>query len=202
MKLYGRNTIIIMSCLVFLLCSVATSIALPGPTDDLKPTLDTLVEHLQDPSLKGDAKKDERRKIIMTTVKKGFNFREMSRRVLGKTWKKISDTDKVKFTQLMTDLLENAYIGKLENYSGQKIGFTDEKIKGKRAQVSTSVENGGVQIPIHYILSFNGQKWMVYDINIEGVSLIRNYMQQFKSILRRDKFEGLVKILEEKISSF
>ncbi|RPH40365.1 MAG: ABC transporter substrate-binding protein, partial [Desulfobulbaceae bacterium] len=62
--------------------------------------------------------------------------------------------------------------------------------------------NKGVKIPVHYILNLNDSKWMVYDINIEGVSLVRNYMEQFKTILRKEKFAGLIKVLEEKNESF
>ncbi len=209
MKKIGRYTgVFVVSCITFLLCTTVSSLALQSPTDDLKPTLDTLVEHLQDPALKGDAKKDERRKIIMTTVKKGFDFREMSKRVLGKkTWKIISDSERDYFTKLITDLLENAYIGKLENYSGQKIKFTDEKIKndpkrGLRAKVSTSIENEGGQFPIHYIMRPNSGKWMVYDIKLDSLSLVINYYKQFKPILKRHKFNGLVEKLEEMTNSF
>ncbi len=176
--------------------------AIQSPTDQLKPTLDILIQLLTDPEFKGDLKKEERRGKIMEAIKVGFDFREMSKRVLGKTWKKISLDEKDYFTKLMTELLENAYIGKLEYYSGEKIEYIGEKVKGSRAQVSTYIENNGIQIPVHYIMKRNAEKWMVYDINIEGVSLVRNYMQQFKSIVRRDKFEGLVKVLEEKNQSF
>ncbi len=176
--------------------------ATQGPTEQLKPTLDSLLELLVDPELKGEVKKKERREKIMGTIKGGFDFREMSKRVLGKTWKKITDAQRDHFTELMTELLENAYIGKLENFNGQKIQYTREKVKGSRAQVTTSVDNKGVQVPVHYIMQLKSEKWLVYDINIEGVSLIRNYMQQFKSIVRRDKYEGLVKVLEEKNRSF
>ncbi len=181
---------------------VGQAFAAPGPTEQLKPTLDNLVELIVDPDLKGDENKEERRNKIMDAIKGGFDFREMSKRVLGKTWNTISPEERDYFTELMTELLENAYIGKLENYSGQKVEFLDEKIKGKRAQITTYLENNGIQIPVHYIMKRKSEKWMVYDINIEGVSLIRNYMQQFKSIVRRDKFEGLVKVLEEKNRSF
>ncbi len=181
---------------------VSHSNALQGPTEQLRPTLDSLIMMLADPELQGDVKKEERRKKIMEAIEEGFDFREMSKRVLGKTWRKISDSDREYFTKLMTELLENAYIGKLENYSGQKLEYVGEKVKGKKAQVSTFIKNDGMKIPVHYIMKLNSQKWMVYDINIEGVSLIRNYMQQFKSIVRREKFEGLVKVLEEKNRSF
>lgn len=173
-----------------------------SPTDDLKPVLADLTSVLADQNLKGNAHLAERRAKIMSLIKRGFDFREMSQRVLGRTWQEIDAKEQDHFTQLMTKLLENVYIGKLESYSGQTIEFAGESIKGDRAQVSTILDDNGAKIPIHYIMRKAEDRWMVYDINIEGVSLIRNYQEQFKSILRQDKYEGLVKVLEEKNRSF
>ncbi len=169
----------------------------PGPIDQVKPTLDKILEVLLDSSLKGDVKKVERRAIVMSIIKTRFDFREMSRKVLGKTWAKITHGDQDHFTSLMTELLENVYIGKLESYSGQKIDYTGERIKNDKALVSTTIDNNGEKIPLHYLLINRKSNWMVFDINIDGVSLIKNYRQQFKSVLKRDGFPGLVKEVEQ-----
>jgi len=184
------------------LCCFHNVQASTGPTEQLKPTLDKLVLILTDPNLQGDAKKTDRRQKIMSTISERFDFNEMSKRVLGSTWRKIDDKQKVYFIKLMTKLLENNYIGQLENYSGQKVEFVGERIKENRAQVSTLIENKGTKFPVHYIMTKDKTNWLVYDINIEGVSLVRNYRAEFKSILRRDKFEGLVSVLEKKNQSF
>lgn len=173
-----------------------------SPTAELKPALSDLTAVLGDESLKGNAHLVERRDKILSLIKKSFDFREMSKRVLGKTWRKIDDKERDRFTALMTKLLENVYVGKLESYSGQEVEFVGERIKGQRAQVSTLIENGDVKIPVHYIMRKTESKWMVYDINIEGVSLVRNYQEQFKSILRKDDYQGLVKVIEDKNRSF
>ena len=173
-----------------------------GPTADLQPILQDLTTVLGDASLKGDEHRTKRREKIMSIISLGFDFREMAKRVLGKTWQDINDKERDNFTRLMTKLLENVYIGKLESYSGQTLEFTGETIKEDRGQVSVLLDNAGVKIPIHYIMKNTETRWMVYDINIEGVSLVRNYQEQFKAILRKDNYEGLVKVLEEKISTF
>ena len=173
-----------------------------SPTEQLKPALDSLVDILKDESLKGDAKKVERRRLIMKEISNGFDFREMSQRVLGRTWNTITPEQQDYFVVQMTKLLENVYVGKLETYSGEKVEFVEERVKGNRAQVTTLIEDQGVKLPVHYIMQKTGSKWMVYDINIEGVSLIRNYMEQFRSILRQNDYQGLVKIIEEKNLSF
>ena len=173
-----------------------------GPTEQLKPAIEELIAILGDESLQGDENKIERRAKIMATISSGFDFREMSRRVLGRTWNTISAEEKDYFVVQMTKLLENVYIGRLETYSGEEVEFVAERIKGKRAQVTTLIEQDSVKFPVHYIMQKEHDRWMVYDINIEGVSLIRNYMEQFRSILRTEKYEGLIKIIEEKNLSF
>ena len=187
---------------IFLLAFSSPVFASNSPTADLKPSLTSLVALLGDTGLKGDEKKEERRSKIMTEIKKGFDFKEMSRRVLGKTWNTIDAAEQENFTILMTKLLENVYVGKLEEYSGGDVEYVDETIKGTRAQVTTLIEDNGVKLPVHYIMRQGDEKWMVYDINIEGVSLVRNYQEQFKSILRKDKYAGLVKVLKEKNQAF
>lgn len=189
-----------IAVLIWLLPQFA--MAVPGPMEQLRPTLSRLTSVLADPGLKGEQKRVERRAKIMANIKAGFDFEEMSKRILGNTWNTITPDEQQHFTALMTKLLENVYIGKLENYTGQTIGYVSERVKGDRAQVSTLIEDNGVQIPVHYIMSLEDGKWMVYDINIEGVSLVRNYMEQFRSIIRTEKFKGLIKVLEDKNSSF
>lgn len=186
----------------FLLQAPAVFAESENPTEQLKPTLQELVDILSDPSLEGEENKKKRRDLIMSTISKRFDFRKMSKRVLGSTWRDISEKDRDDFTAEMTKLLENNYIGQLENYSGETVEYVGERVRDDRAQVSTLIESKGNQYPVHYIMNLEDGKWMVYDINIEGVSLIRNYRAEFKSILRRQNYEGLIKTLEKKNASF
>ncbi|MDR3089377.1 MAG: ABC transporter substrate-binding protein [Desulfobulbaceae bacterium] len=176
----------------------APVLAALSPTDTLKPTLNHLTSVLSDTALKGDAHKTERRAKIMDTIKEVFNFREMSHRVLGPTWNEIDAAEQDNFTSQMTKLLENIYIGRLEEYSGEEIHFVGERIKGNIAQVSTEIAYQGKPISLSYIMDQSSGHWMVYDISIEGVRLVRNYMEQFRSILHKDKYPGLIKMIEEK----
>ncbi|MGI9538482.1 MAG: MlaC/ttg2D family ABC transporter substrate-binding protein [Desulfocapsaceae bacterium] len=196
---------LIATTLVLLHTLVAGSISFAddhSPTAQLQPMIDQLIEILDDEALKGDKQKEQRRSKIMGTIASGFDFKEMSRRVLGKTWNELSETEREYFIAQFTKLLENVYIGKLESYGGRTVDFVAERIKGKRAQVTTLVPYEESNIPIHYIMQREIDKWMVYDINIEGVSLVRNYMEQFRAILRTQKYEGLIKTIEDKNKSF
>ena len=189
---------------IAVLCSgtCLQAMELDGPTEQLRPALDALIVVLDDESLKGQENKVKRRGLIMAEISSGFDFHEMSRRVLGRTWNEITPEQQNYFVTQMTKLLENVYVGKLETYTGQAVEFVAERIKGNRAQVTTLIEDEGVKLPVHYIMRKTGNKWMVYDINIEGVSLIRNYKEQFRSILRQQKYEGLIKTIENKNLSF
>ena len=194
------NTVL---CVLFVLCVVSPRPALAAsPTDELRPTLDGIVGIITNPAYAGDEHKELRRNKIMVVAKRGFDFTTMSKLVLGKTYRKLDEQQRKHFEELFTKLLENAYIGKLEGYTNQVTKYVGEQIKGKKAEVRTQVENKGVTLPVSYIMLQNNSGWQVYDIKIEGVRLLRNYKAQFKSILRTDKFEGLVKILEEKNASF
>ncbi len=197
-----KKDICILMLMLFLLCGSSSQAAEKGPTADLQPILQDLTAVLGDKSLKGDEHRTKRRVKIMSLITHGFDFREMSKRVLGKTWQDISDKERDNFTTLMTKLLENVYIGKLESFSGQTLEYVGETIKEDRGQVSVLLDNAGVKIPIHYIMRKTDLRWMVYDINIEGVSLVKNYQEQFKAIIRKDNYQGLVKVMEEKIGSF
>jgi len=188
----------LLMSLLLLIFSAAPLVAAVGPTDTLKPTLDHLTAVLSDVNLKGDAHKTERRAKIMNTIKEVFNFREMSRRVLGPTWNEIGAAEQDNFTLQMTKLLENVYIGRLEEYSGEQIRFTGERIKGNRAQVSTQIQYQGKPVSLSYIMDNSAGRWMVYDINIESFRLIPTYMEEFRSIMRTNKYPGVIKAIEEK----
>lgn len=195
----------IFFCFIVGLLSVVPVMAEESPMETLKPVLTDLTNILLDKSLEGKENRVARRAKIMEEVKKGFDFREMSKRVLGSTWRTISLEQQKYFTDLMTRLLENVYIGKFEAYeeNAEKYGvqYLGELVKGRRAQVTTEVAGGDKVLPVHYIMHKKDGRWMVYDINLEGMSLIRNYQEQFKSILRTEKFDGLVQTIKEKIVS-
>ncbi|MFN2353053.1 MAG: phospholipid-binding protein MlaC [Desulfopila sp.] len=204
MKFASSRYSVLAVCVMFFMgvCASSVHAVAQGPTQQLRPTLERLVEIILDPELEGEKNREKRRRIVMEVVKKRFDFDEMSKRVLGSTWRGITSEEREAFVTQMTKLLENNYIGQLENYSGQTVEYVDERIRSGRAQVSTVVKNDGNTYPVYYVMRQEQDKWMVYDVNIEGVSLIRNYRAQFKSILHKKKFEGLLRTIEEKNQSF
>lgn len=178
----------------------SAAFAVPGPTEQLKPFVGEVIAILEDDGVNDStgAKVDR----IMEVAKQGFDFNEMSKRVLGRHWRNLSAGERQEFVGLFTELLKYAYVSQMENYSNQQIEFGRQRIKGKRAQVETMLVDGTNKIPVSYIMHLTEDRWMVYDIVVEGVSLVRNYLEQFQEILRKDDFAGLTRQLKSKIAEF
>ncbi|RUM37891.1 MAG: hypothetical protein DSY70_08945 [Desulfobulbus sp.] len=172
----------------------------PDPTEQLKPFLEKLVAELKTDEFKQDTSCHQCKRIV-DLASEHFDFYEMSRRVMGKQWRTLSTEQKDKFVSLFTKLLQYAYIGKVEDYVDKKIEFKGQRVKGKRAEVKTLLVDTDKTIPVSYIMLLKDDKWMAYDIVVENVSLVRNYMEQIRSILRSKKFPGLITQLEKKIKT-
>lgn len=199
----SMNLFAAMAC-GMMLCLESISFAHAGQTLDpigqLRPFVENLVLILTDPDLQGEEMSSTRREKALKAASERIDFKEMSKRVLGKTWRQLNLDEKENFVALFTQLVEHAYIGKIEGYSQQKVEFKNQRIKGERAQVNTHIIDTDNVISVSYIMLLKDDKWMVYDIVVEGVSLVRNYMEQFKEILRRDGYASLVKQVEGKIA--
>jgi phospholipid transport system substrate-binding protein len=173
----------------------------PDPTEQMRPFVDRIVAILTDPELQGEEKCIKRRQKVMEVASERFDFQEMSKRVLGSTWRTLGKDDQDYFVSLFKRLLEHAYIGKIEDYSQQKVVFRDQRIRDDRAQVDTDVVDQDIVIAVSYIMLLQGDIWKVYDIVVEGVSLVRNYMEQFKEILRKEGYASLLKQVEDNMGS-
>ena len=170
------------------------------PTDQVKQTVDAVIQILNNKELKKPSKVEERRAKIRETVEKRFDFEEMAKRSLALHWKDRTPQEKKEFTSLFSDLLEDTYIRKIERYEDEKVVYTDEKIDGPYATVRTRiVTTKEIEIPVDYKIFKQGQKWEVYDIIVEGVSLVNNYRTQFNQIIRSGSYEELVNKLKKKV---
>jgi phospholipid transport system substrate-binding protein len=177
-------------------CAKATT-----PLEQVKGTVEGILALMRDEALSDPLKKAERREMIIARIDARFNFEEMSRRSLAKAWKGLSNEEKDQFVKLFSELLKNNYIGRIESYSDEIMDYAKEVInqnKKTRAKVYTNILRNGSEIPINYVLMKKGEEWFVYDVDIEGVSLVRNYRSEFKRILSKEKFAGLIKRLQEK----
>jgi len=170
------------------------------PTDDVKGTIDKVLKIVTDPNLKPQAKTKERRAEIRRTVGERFNFGEMARRSLATHWRDRTAQEQQEFVNLFTELLERSYVDKIENFSDEKILYLGEQIDGDAATVKTKVvTKKSIEIPIDYRLLNRAGKWEVYDVIIEGVSLINNYRVQFNKIIRTKSYPELVRLMKVKL---
>ena len=130
-----------------------------------------------------------------------FDYRELSRRTLGREWKKMNADQQKEFVDLFTKLLESVYADRLLAYSNEKVVFEKETmLKKGKAEVQSFITTGdGKKIPLFYRLTNKSGQWKVYDVIIEGVSMVRNYRSQFRQILAKDSPEKLLEILRNKV---
>ncbi len=172
------------------------------PTESIRQTTDKILSIVSDPSLKSPEKAAERRRLIRQAVDERFDWEEMSRRTLAIHWRKRSKEEKQAFIELFGKLLERTYLERVEGYSGEEVVYEGERVEGDYALVSVRVKTEhGTDIPVRYRMRRKHGVWLVYDISIEGVSLIQNYRTQFNSILVRSSFDTLLAKLRQKVEA-
>jgi phospholipid transport system substrate-binding protein len=167
------------------------------PTEIAKQVIERALEALNDPSSKGE----ERRQKVKRIVDPYFDYQEMAKRSLGPTWGKLSAGQRQEFVQLFAQLLEASYSDKIEKYAQRvKIDYTGEILDDDYAEVRTVVVRTNDRIPLNYRLMQENGGWKVYDVVIEGVSLVSNYWSQFSRIIHESSYAELVRRLKVKVS--
>jgi len=171
--------------------------------DQLKGAIDRVVSTLENPVLKGDGKVAERRAAVRKIADELFDFGEIARRALGRYWQPLTEPQRTEFVGLFADLLERSYISKIELYGGEKIIYSGDRVDGDLATVSTKIiTKNGTEVPVDYRLFKRGDRWMVYDVNIEGISLVSNYRTQFNKIIQTNGYNSLVERMKTKQNEF
>jgi phospholipid transport system substrate-binding protein len=167
-------------------------------TEAMKGTIEEVLKILADKDLKQPAKANERRQLLEKVVGERFDYQEMSRRSLGAPWANLSDKEKQEFVSLFQTLLVNTYADKVESYSGEGVQYVNERTEKEYAEVRTRVLTGKTEIPLDYRLLNKGSTWRVYDVVVDGVSLVNNYRGQFSKILRNGSYAELIDQLRKK----
>ncbi|PYM04964.1 MAG: organic solvent tolerance ABC transporter substrate-binding protein, partial [Candidatus Rokuibacteriota bacterium] len=146
-----------------------------------------------------DAKTTERRATLRTIANEIFDFAEISQRSLGRHWQTRTLPEREEFVTLFGDLLERTYISKIESYSGERVAYAGEMVDGDQATVRTQITTKqGTEVPVDYRMFQRDGRWRVFDVNIEGVSLVGNYRTQFNAIITRSSYQDLVTKLKAK----
>jgi len=170
-----------------------------APTDQVRSGTDQVLKIIQDPALKGADKTPVRRQQLRTVVDQVFDWQETGKRALGRHWQPLTPEQRQQFSSLFADLVERSYVGKIELYSGEKIIYAGDTIEGDQATVKTKlITKSQTEIPIDYRLQKEGDRWRVYDVLIEGVSLVGNYRTQFNRVIQQTGYDDLVKKMKTK----
>ena len=173
------------------------------PLDRIRETVSEVLAVLEDETLQSPQNQTLRRERLRQAVYKRFGFKEMARRSLGRHWRDLNAEQRQEFVGLFSDLLERSYVGKIEGSgAGSQVDYPRETIdeEGFASVLSLITNRLGSQIDVEYrLLQPDGDTtWEVYDVVIEGVSLINNYRTQFNNIIHRTSYDGLVKQLRLK----
>jgi phospholipid transport system substrate-binding protein len=171
------------------------------PQEKVRETIDAVLVVLQDKTLQGPENTGKRREKMRQAVFQRFGFEDMAQRALGPYWPKRTPAEKKEFTTLFGELLERSYINKIESYTGeQKVLYTKETIDKDYASVRTEiVVKHDANVDVEYRLVRRDGSWQVYDVVIEGVSLVNNYRTQFNNIITQESYDALVKKLKLKL---
>ncbi|HTG82759.1 MAG TPA: ABC transporter substrate-binding protein [Geobacteraceae bacterium] len=193
----ARLTILALLLWSIILSAPATARA--SVTDEVKRTVDEVVRIVSDKELKKPQNEKKRRQELKAAVGRIFNYGEMAKRSLGRYWKERSPAERKEFVSLFEILLENSYAGKIESYNQEKIVYLSENVEGEYAEVKSKVVTPKRdEYALDYRLLSAGGRWMVYDVVIEGVSLVSNYRSQFNRIIAGQGYNELVKKLRTK----
>ena len=174
---------------------VPSAFAAPSAIGQVQETVDEVLVVLGDKTLEESV----RREKLRTLIRNRFDFALMSQWTLGVYWRQADAAQQKRFIDLYGELLEKSYLGKIEAYTDEKVNYLGEKIEGQRAQVETEIATTSANIPLVYRLTLDGDKWMVFDVVIEGVSLVRNYRSTFGEIARKEGIDGLLNQLAKKV---
>ena len=170
-----------------------------GAKDTVEAQINEMLTKMKSPEFKGldrSAKINE----ITTVINEIFDWQELSRRTLGREWKKFSPDQQKEFVSLFEKLLQDIYADRILAYTSEKIEFGKETElkKGLEEVESYIITADGTRVPLFYRLTNKSGQWRVYDVVIEGVSMVKNYRGQFREILSKKKPEDLLQTLREK----
>jgi len=194
-----RHRAILVAALVLAVTTLTGRSAVAGaPTEQLRAQIDRVLKTLEDPELKKENRAKDRRGAVRKIANDIFDFSETARRSLGRHWQGRTPAEREEFVQLFTDLLERSYISKIETYGGEKIAYLGDTIEADQAKVQTKLITKNGEIPIEYRMHKTGDRWLVYDVVIEGVSLVANYRTQFNKIIQTSSFQELMNKMKNK----
>jgi len=167
-----------------------------GPTQQIQQIVNSVLEVLNRSDIDYAAKRRE----VSGLVQSYLDIQSISQRTLGVHWKKANPEQRERFSRLFVQILENTYLNRIEDYSGGRVDYLNERVKDDKAIVDTQFVSDKLEIPVQYKMVQEQGKWQIYDVVIENVSLVRNYRDTYGDIVNSEGFEGLFVKLESKLA--
>lgn len=200
MKRYG-----LILLLAALLLPIAPAAFAGEPSDVIRAPMDEALALLRDPQYQSDdpQKRAEQREKFWAIIEPAFDFMELSKRTLARNWNKFDDAQRAAFAEVFSDLLGNIYVDRIQGeYNDETIEFGDQFLHESRplAVVKTFIVSSRNRIPVDYSMIQKEDAWRIYDVKVEGISLVKNYRSQFKEILAKESPDQLIERLKEKVA--
>ena len=185
---------------LFVIALTATVAVAGAPTEQLRGQIDKVIKILDDPAFKD--RPGERRTQVRKLAEDIFDYTDTARRALGPHWNARTPQEREEFTRLFSDLLDRAYISKIDLYQGEKVKYVGETINGDESIVKTTIATrSNTEVPVDYRMHLKDGRWRVYDVIIEGVSLVSNYRTQFNKIVQTESYDSLVQKLKTRAAT-
>jgi phospholipid transport system substrate-binding protein len=166
-------------------------------TEAVRSTVGALIQVLDDQRLKAPERAEQRRQEIERIVMRRVNYEEMARRALGAPWSDLHDQERREFVGLFLQLLRDTFAGRISEHHDEQVVYLGEQREGRFAEVRTQLKGQKVDTRVDFRLMHAGDDWLVYDVVIDGASIVSNYRAQFASIIRDVSYVGLVKKMKQ-----
>lgn len=169
------------------------------PAESVKSTLADVIRILDDAELKAPARAAERRQQVEQVVRDRVSYEEMAKRALGVPWNDLADDDRQEFVRLFVLLLRDTFAGRIDAYSGEQVTYLQEQREEGYAEVKTQLIGSKTDTFLDFRLAERQGQWLVYDVVIDGASVVGNYHAQFTSLIRDLSYAGLVTRMKERV---
>jgi phospholipid transport system substrate-binding protein len=198
------STAVVIGLSLGLLLGALPAPAFAGPpAEQLASQIDRVLAVLGDPSFKGDDQLGSRRQAVRRLTDELIDWNEMGRRTLGAHWQTLPDGERTTFVSLFSELLNRAYLKNLDRYDGEKIVVTGDAMEGDRALVQARVvgRDGHGGMPLDFAMVRDGERWRVWDIRMQGTSMVGGYKAQFTRLLQSESYDTVMSRLRERVEA-
>jgi len=184
--------------MVLVLAMGVAPMAAGTATAAIKNTIKQMFVILNDEELKAPGKAEERRQQLEKVIGNRIAYDEMAKRSLGPQWAQLNEEERLEFVRLYAQLLRDTYSSRFDRYTDEKVEFLQETLQGDYAEVRTRLTSSKFNLDVDYRMLQRAGDWRVYDIVVDGISLVHSYREQFTKIIRTYSYEELVSKLRQK----